>query len=470
MVKKINSHLAEMFNKKFTENGDIAYTTTGNTLLDILFMTEYFQSHLSELPYIGTDTKAKLFAMFMRDARKGMGRKDIGRILLQSTGANMEEIVFAGRYDDLWKMYTTDTREFYEALDFLKAEIEKGNELAKKWMPRYSSKNLMVARVIAKYWGMNKQQYGHFIKVTSTVENKLSSHMESEINFAHVPSLASIKYAHSFATKETTKDAYKTYMEEVKNGTKTIHTATSTPYDILHNVEKLDMNVDTFFEQLKKVSGNWIPVVDTSGSMFGRTSDAAYKAMAIGHYLAKTSNYAPNKVISFSSKPQLLTLGETPSPMAAMHLHDMGTYEHNIGVLNALARKGSQYAREILSMYTGDISRTDFGAVMQLLREFTPETAPQYLVVLSDMEFDAGSKQSKDETMDIFARSGIKTKIVWWNFNNTAKTCPEVDSYGNIYISGYNPMLLQYLEAGFDGDAFLDKLLEEYSKYKLANM
>ena len=35
---------------------------------------------------------------------------------------------------------------------------------------------------------------------------------------------------------------------------------------------------------------------------------------------------------------------------------------------------------------------------------------------------------------------------------------------GNIFISGYNPMLLKYLESGFNGEQFLNKLLEEYSK------
>jgi hypothetical protein len=31
-------------------------------------------------------------------------------------------------------------------------------------------------------------------------------------------------------------------------------------------------------------------------------------------------------------------------------------------------------------------------------------------------------------------------------------------------MSGYNPMLLKFLEAGFDGQKFLDKLLDEYKK------
>ena len=35
---------------------------------------------------------------------------------------------------------------------------------------------------------------------------------------------------------------------------------------------------------------------------------------------------------------------------------------------------------------------------------------------------------------------------------------------GNIYISGYSPQMLKFLEAGFDANQYVDKLLNEYSK------
>ena len=92
------------------------------------------------------------------------------------------------------------------------------------------------------------------------------------------------------------------------------------------------------------------------------------------------------------------------------------------------------------------------------------ENAPDYIVVLSDMEFDRGSFMTKDKTMRLFKDKGFKTKIVWWNFNDRNKTAPELDEYGNIFISGYSPYMLKYLESGFDGNKFLNKLLEEYKK------
>ena len=70
--------LEQIFAQKLTENGDKSYNTTTNPLMDLLFMSEYFQHHLDEA-HIGNSEREKLFAMFMRDPRFGLGRRDLGR-------------------------------------------------------------------------------------------------------------------------------------------------------------------------------------------------------------------------------------------------------------------------------------------------------------------------------------------------------------------------------------------------------
>lgn len=439
--------LQEIFdNVKLTENGDLAYSkVSSDVMLDILFMTEYYTKHLDDTPHLENKDIDKLFSMFIRDPRYGLGRRDLGRKLMADAKVSLEDIVLAGRVDDLLFM-GLDSIEYYNMLDYLHSEIEKGNELVKKWMPRYSSKNLLLARQIAKYWNMSKQQYGHFIKC-NTVENKLSRHNYDEIVFEHIPSLAAIKYARAFSTKPETKERYEQYLADVKAGKKELHVATSTVYDIYKNRKKID--ADLFFDKIEKISGSWIPIVDSSGSMMD-DNDSYGKAMAIGHYLAKCSSYAPNKVISFSSRPQLITLGIPPT-------------ERNYYWMSRDGKFNSTYEKEIDSMYTGDCSNTDFGKVMQLLSNLSGDM-PEYLVVLSDMEFDQGSSMSKEDTMRLFKSKGYNTKIVWWNLNSRNTTAPEMDSSGNIFLSGYNPMLLKYLQAGFDAKAFLDTLLAEYAK------
>ena len=444
--------LEEIFNQKRTENGDIAFTKINDdNLLNILFLTEYYQNHLSEVQ-IGNTEKDQLFARFVRDPRFGLGRRDLGRVLMHMAGCSIEDIVKSGRVDDLF-VYDSKCRDYYidaDILDYLKREIENGNELVKKWMPRYSSKNLMIARQIAKYWGMNKQQYGHFIKCNTT-ENKLSRKNTSEIKFEQVPSLAMIKYFNRFQTKEDTKERFEKYLEDVRSGKKELNITTTTVYDIYRNRDKIDPVL--FFDKIEKIKINAIPIVDTSGSMCN-SNDSIGKAYAIGHYIAKCSTYAPNKVITFSSNPTLLTLGEE-------NIFTDGWYGNRQEKQN-LSYCKNQYEREIASMITGDCSNTDFGKVMELLKDL--DDMPEYLVVLSDMEFDYGSRQSKDELERLWKANGWTTKIVWWNLNERSITVPEMDSHGNIYLSGYSPMLLKFLEVGFDGTAFLNKLLDEYKK------
>ena len=278
----------------------------------------------------------------------------------------------------------------------------------------------MVAREIAKYWGMNKQQYGKFIKC-DTVENKLSRKNTKEIEFEHVPSLALIKYYQRFLKKEDTKARFEKYLADVKDGKKEMKISTTTVYDIYKNRTKIDP--DIFFDKIEKISGSWIPIIDSSGSM--RDDNDSYgKAIAIGHYLSKCSTYAPNKVVSFSSNPQLLELGVE---------NEVTSYGWGVRTRQNLSDCKNQYEREIASMYTGDFSSTDFGAVMRLLRGLDVKNAPEWIVVLTDMEFDCGSKYSKDETMRIFKENNFSTKIVWWNLNSRTKTCPEVDREGNVF-------------------------------------
>lgn len=437
--------LEELFSMKLTENGDVAFDKVSftNQNLNTLFGTEYYQNHLDEVT-IGTTEKDKLFSMFIRDPRFGLGKRDLGRRLMKLANVSLDNVIKAGRFDDVFAVFGLSR----EVLDYAKKEIENGNELVKKWMPRYSSQNFLLAWSIAKYWGMTKQEYGHFIKCNTT-ENKLSRKNTDEIDFEHVPSLAMLKYFKRFKTGKDTSERFSMYLDDVKKGVKDIKVSTATVYDIYRNRKKID--ADIIFDKFEKISGNWLPIVDTSGSMCN-VNDCIGKAMAIGHYLAKCSTYAPDTVVSFSSHPQLIKLGIMPQRQRGYY----GTFPYN---------KDSKYETELASMYTGDCTNTDFGAVMELLKGL--DDVPEYLVVLSDMEFDYGSRQSKDELEALWKRNGYKTKIVWWSLNERSYTSPEMmtsDKNGNIYLSGYNPTLLKFLEAGFNGEVFLDKLLDEYKK------
>ena len=416
--------LEKVFNQKLTENGDKAYKSTGDNLLDILFMSAYYEKHLDEVK-LGNSDVEKLFARFMRDPRLGLGRRDLGRVLMKLTDVSPEEVVKSGRFDDL--VFIT----LRSHLMYLYEEVKAGNELAKKWCPRLNSKNREYAKYLCKIWGVSQKEYRKLIKVDTT-ERKLTEDRADEINFEHVPSLAMIKYFNRFTNGEDTHERFSKYLEDVGNGKAKLNISTTTVYDIYRNRDKID--ADLFFDKLEKISLNCIPIVDVSGSMFNGF-DAIGKALSIGHYLARCSTFCKDMFVTFSENPDLVKLDAKKS-----------------------------YAEQLEQIKTSNWGlNTDFGAVMELLKNKLDE-APEYLVVLSDMEFDEGSYGSKVVLMREWEDKGIKTKIVWWNFNARNTTAPETDEYGNIFFSGYNPMLLKFLNIEFDGKRFLKELLDEYEK------
>lgn len=445
--------LEKLFAEKKTENGDIAFNTTGDELIDILFMSEYYGKHPQEAvsKMAGTDELNQLFAMFIRDPRFGLGKKDLGVALEAVTGVSPENMVKAGRFDDIFRFSYTDTAhptQFDNGLKYMWQQVLMGNELAKKWMPRFNTSNDHLAKQLCKKLGVSQKFYRKAIKA-NTVEAKMSAREFDDINYEHVPSLAMIKYYNRFMQDPK----FQIYLEEVKKGKKKLNTSVTTVYDIYKNRCKID--ADLFFDKLEKISINCIPILDTSGSMED-SNDSIGKATAIAYYLAKCSTYCPNQVVSFSSKPQLIKIKEQDYVLVQDWWSEgVSRFRPKYGVEN-------KFCRELNSMYTGDCTNTDFAAVIELLSKL--DDFPDYFVVLSDMEFDSGSNMSKNRVMQMFRNNGIKTKIVWWNFNGRATTSPELDEYGNIFMSGYSPMLLKFLQAGFNSKAFLNKLLLEYYK------
>lgn len=424
--------LEKVFAQKINENGDISYTTTGDNLIDLLFLSEYYSSNLDEV-HIGDSDKEKLFSMFMRDPRKGLGKRDLGRELMKQSKVSVEDVVFAGRYDDVFEVLGLDKN----SIEFLWREVKKGNALAKKWFPRLTSKNRDKALKICSILNITQKEYRKAIKEESTVEYKLSTKNYDSINFEHIPSLAMLKYANCFCEKEELSDRYYDYTNRVKEGTAKINTSVTNVYDLyLASQKNNGLPIDEMFEQLKSKELNMIPIVDTSASMTW-TNDAFGKALAVGHYIAKVSSYAKDTVISFSSRPQLINIG------------------------------GLSYKKALDKMNTGDCSNTDLAKVMDLISNIK-EDLPDYFVVLSDMEFDSGSHYSMDRLMNLWQSKGIKTRLIWWNFNGRNKTIPETDEYGNLFFSGYSPQLLDFLKSGANSQEFLNELLENYAKY-LAN-
>lgn len=441
-----------------TENGDLAYTNVNSPLVDILFKSEYYRKHPDEVS-IGTSEKERLFSMMMRDPRYGLGQKVLGRRLERLSCVSFGDMLLAGRADDLWREYILNTDKedpnFKAVESLLWCECKSDNQLVKKWMPRYPRhnktvdeegktvkskytqhqlENLQAARALANTWELTKKGYKKFIKCETTTEYRLTEHREDEVKFEQVPSLAHIKYAHTFATKPAFAERYSQYLEDVRSGKADIKISVATIYDIYRNRLKDGFEPDLWIDKLEKISGSFMPIIDVSTSMYD-DNDSIGKAMSVGYYLSLCSTYCPNHFVTFSRHPQLCEL------------------------------RGETFNEQICNLKDADWGgNTDLGKVMELLENLNQDELPEWLVILSDMQFDRGCHMKVEQLMEKFRENNWQTKIVWWNFNSREANAPEMVDGGNIFMSGYSPMLLKYLQTGFDAEMFLDKLMAEYAK------
>ena len=438
--------LKQAFNGTKTINGDTAYNSSLNKYIDLIFkLVQYRKSpNTINITLDSNNEYDKWIARVVRDCRYGFGEREVGRKLLEQIRETPINIFNVGRADDIFELgynlvkSRKDLRggEYWQYL-YEKLNSTKKNDIenfnVRKWMPRERGGNVDKVKAFRKVFKLSPRQYRKLIANNDTVEYILSSGNVVE-KYENVPSLAMLKHFNSFI--RTDKENFENYLESVRKGTKKMNTSTMTPYDIALKYEKRELSgndCDLIFEQLPKINfGKIIPIVDNSGSMYD--SELSYlKARAIGHYVAKNSSYMNNHIITFSDYPKLLKLSDN--------------YKQDMEILNSF----------------NDIGSTNFGKVMELLSKVT-EDLPDYILVLSDMQFNSGSSQSKDEAMEILQKRNPNLRIVWWNFNPIQTTFPETDEYGNIFLSGYNPTLLKFLEVGFNGQELIDNIVNEYKE------
>ena len=444
-------NLKNAFNETKTENGDIAYNSSLNKYIDLIFKLVQYRKNpnLINITLNSKNEYDKWFARVIRDCRYGFGEREVGRNLLEQIKETPINVFNIGRADDIFELgyrlvkSRKDLKggEYWKYL-YIKLNSTKKNDIEnyniRKWMPRERGGNKDKVKAFRKAFELSPKQYRKAISNNDTVEAILSRKDKVE-DYEKVPSLAMLKHFNSFI--KTDKENFENYLESVRKGVKKMNTGTMTPYDIALKYEKGELNgndCDLIFKQLPKIDfGKIIPIVDNSGSMYD--SEKSYlKARAIGHYVAKNSSYMNNHIITFSSSPKLLELGND--------------YDSDMRILNNF----------------NDISNTNFGKVMNLLSRVT-EDLPDYLLVLSDMQFNEGSSLSKREAMKILQQRNPNLRIIWWNFNTRRVTFPETDKYGNIFLGGYNPLLLKFLEVGFNGQELIDNIINEY-KEKMKNI
>lgn len=430
-----------------TTNGMSAYTTSSSSLVDLFNAIGSSRGvDVSNLFYaaLATDLdKTIRILLWSRDILNGAGEREQFRQLIKIVEEyNLDiatriipKIPELGRWDDLFYFENPVIKSF--VFDFYGRALHQGNALAAKWAPREKSAKRDIAYAFRKHLKLTPKQYRKLlVRGTEVVENKMCTNKWEDINFSHVPSVASLRYQEAF--QRHVPEKYDRYVdalttgslldgEEVKVNAKTLY-----PHDVVMAILRGHTSVAySQWEALPNYVGNTkiLPLVDVSGSMgcFERSSgiEPIHIAVSLGLYLAdKNSSSFKDMFLTFTDYPDLVVLEG-----------DLRDKMNQIG-----------YAKWGMST---DIGRA-FSKILQLAcdNDIPSTDMPETLLILSDMQFNAACDYN-DNALRVakkrYASAGYNLpRIVFWNLkqNTTDISVSHVDD-NTATVSGFNTSILK---------------------------
>ena len=460
---------------KLTENGAVAYITSGKKLLDLNFAvaslrrateTEIIDKFMDA--YWENPILAMRWLFYNRDIRQGLGERRTFRVILKHLGNEQSKMIEMlipliaeyGRYDDLWCLLDTDLKEdvivaVHKQLgeDHMNMLNNKPISLCAKWLPSSncsSKETKRYATIIRNGLEMTPRAYRKMLstmrKYIDVVECKMSAKEWNAINYETVPSRANLIYNNAFLRND--EERRREYLGKLEKGEVKINAATLFPHDIVHKYGRCS-GVDATLEGLWKAlpdtvkgCGNTIVVADGSGSMCcnvgGNTGVTALDvANSLAVYFAeRSSGEFKDKYITFSERPQLVDFSN------AKNLRDKLT----------IARRHNE------------VANTNIEAVFDLIlstaikNRMTQDEIPANILIVSDMEFDSCATTNSNRSNDWFSyherptttlfntieqkykAAGYKLpRLVFWNVNSRTGTVPvKENDLGVALVSGFS--------------------------------
>ena len=466
----------------YTENGARAYDSTGSKVYDLFVMAgalrtapeerirEMVKAAFEEAPNL-----ALKCIFYLRDIRGGQGERRFFKIAMKTlvNSYSRYKEVFTrlldfipeyGRWDDLYAfvgtciedrafnlMYNQLTTDFYSQTPSLLAKWLKSENASSK-----ESREL--AKITMRYFNMPPRTYRRVLSVLrkriNVLERQMSEGKWSEIDYSKIPSLAGIRYSKAFVRNDGTR--YRTFMDDKKNK---VNAGALYPYDVVHYaLKKCDGKTaankywDNLTDYFKDKTFNGIAVVDTSASMGGRPIEVA---LSLGYYCAERAK-GPfhNRMITFSRRPKYI------------NFKDYGDNFFDV-------------VREIFRLNICEDTNLEgtFDLILNTAKNYNlaQEDLPEYIVVISDMEFNMGVAGNRGPDTFIesirakWTKAGYKMpKLVYWNVNSHQENIPELNQEVSL-ISGFSPVGYDMILSGKTGiDLMFDKLLSErYAPIKL---
>jgi hypothetical protein len=401
--------------------------------------------------YVQDRDLASRIALWVRDARGGAGERKLFRDILLELNktdqdrciAMMKRVPELGRWDDLL-IFEKDSVAEAVAFTLIMDALDAKNGLCAKWMPRKGE----VAARLRSFLGWTPKRYRKtLVSLTKVVEQQMCANQWDDINFNHVPSVASARYKKAFARhtekyKEWTAALVSTD-PKVKETVK-VNAGAVYPYDVLKglistrygaNYDKSNLDhITAQWEALPNFVGdaNILPLVDVSGSMTCPAGGYASKSVvtcldvsvSLGLYLAdKNKGKFKDTFLTFSSNPQLLNLK------------------------GDIVQKIKQMSTSEWQMSTDLHKAMDKILDVAVKAGVPQEEMPGMLLILSDMQFNQCTRMDHTAMEMIrhkYETAGYKVPaIVFWNINAADNVPVKHDASGVALVSGFSPSIVK---------------------------
>jgi hypothetical protein len=431
-----------------TENGDLAYKSTGSACLDFFSLCGGMRRNLEDLDklfakaYAENPVVAIKILFYMRNIRGGLGERNSFRVLLKELAKFYPEmakqIVYAvpeyGRWDDLLVLLDTPVKD--DAIALIKSQIEKDKDamekgrevsLLGKWLPSIntsSKESVARAKIIMAALGMKAVEYRKLCSALRKEIKILEDNLRRKdytFDYSKQPSQAMLRYKKAFMRND--EERYKSFLnkvveqaeklargeeipeeERVKLNTKTLY-----PYQIVapfitgslaSDNEKLALEASWKSLDRSTFNSKTIVVRDGSGSMYDGYGDfaAINVATSLALLFAEQLDGAyKNSFITFSERPHLIQIPD---------------------MADTLERK-LHFIRQF-----GEVANTNIAAVYELLlnvaknNNVPKEEMIERVLIITDMEFDycAEGTTSFEYYKQQFAEAGYELpEIVFWN-------------------------------------------------------
>ena len=490
--------IKEQLNGTYTENGDLAYKSSGSACLDFFSLCGGMRRNLSDLEklfakaYGENPVLAIKILFYMRNIRGGLGERNGFRVLLKELAEFYPEtarrIVYAipeyGRWDDLLVLLDTPVKD--EAVALIKNQLEKdrnaigsaGVSLLGKWLPSIntSSKECVAsAKVLMAALGMKAVEYRKLCSALRKEIKILEDNLRRKdytFDYSNQPSQAMHRYRKAFLRNDG--ERYNAFLKKAVEQAEKLARGEEIPDD-----EKVKLNVKTLYpyqlvapfinacgvnrltaEEELPLEAGWksldrsqfdsrtIVVRDGSGD-FAAINIASSLALLFAEQLGGAYR---NSFITFSSEPRLVQIPEKADTL----------------------KKKLNYVSKF-----NDCSNTDIGKVYDLILKVAKkgrvpkEEMIERILIISDMEFDACAEGAStfEHYKSKFEKAGYELpEIVFWNVEARHAHLPvTMNEKGVKLVSGASANIFANVVSGdlkvvtpYD---FMLQMLEPYAEF-----